>query len=200
MQLRCLFLGRKAITNLDSILKSRDITLLTKVHLVKAMCFLGSHVWIWELDHKEVWVPKNWCFPTIVLEKTLRNSLDCKEIKPVILKENQPWIFIGRADVKAEAPILWLSNRKRWLIWKEPDAWKDWGQEEKGWQSTRWLDGITNSMGMSLRKLQEMVEDRETWYTAIHGVAKRQTLLRDCEQQQLTTIIQYNFGSTSHGN
>ena len=100
-----LLLGRKTMTNLDSILKSRNITLLTNVHLVKAMVFFSSHVWMWELDHKEVWALKNWCFCTVVLEKTLETSLDCKKIKPVHPKGNQSWIFIGGTDAEAEAPI-----------------------------------------------------------------------------------------------
>ena len=117
------------MTNLDSILKSRDITLLTK-DLVKAMFFSSSHVCMWELDHKDGWVPKNWCFLIVVLEKTLESPLDCKEIKPVNPKGNQPWIFIGRTD--AEAPILWSPDSKNQLIGKDPDAGKDWRQKEKG--------------------------------------------------------------------
>ena len=121
---RCLFLGRKVMTNLDSILKSRDITLLTKLCLVKAVVFL---VGIWGLDHKESRVLKNWCFWTVVLEKTLESPLDRKEIQPVHPKGNQPWIFIGRTDVEAESPVLWLPDAKSWLIGKDPDAGKDWG-------------------------------------------------------------------------
>ena len=127
---RCLLLGRKVMTNLDSILKSRDITLSTKVCLVKAMFF--PVVWIWVLDYKENWVPKNWCFWTVVLEKTLESPLDCREIQPVHLKGNQSWIFIRRTDAEAEVPILWPPDAKNWLLWKDPDAGKDWGQEEKG--------------------------------------------------------------------
>ena len=120
------------MTNLDRILKSRDITLLTKVHLVKSMVFPSSHVWMWELDHKEGWVPKNWCFWTVVLEKTLESPLDCKEIQPVHPKGEQSWMFIGRTDVEAETPILRPPYVNNWLIWKDPDAGKDWRQEEKG--------------------------------------------------------------------
>ena len=104
---RHLLLGRKAMTNVDRVLKSRDITLLTKIHIVKAMVFYSSCVWMWELDHKEGWAPKNWWFWAVVLEKTLESPLDCKEIKPVSPKGNQPWIFIGRTDAEAEALILW---------------------------------------------------------------------------------------------
>ena len=103
---KTVFLGRKVMTNLDSILKSRDVTLPTKVHLVKAMVFSNSHVWMWELDYKESWVLKNWCFWTVVLEKTLESPLDCKEIQPVHPKGDQSWMFIGRTDVEAETPIL----------------------------------------------------------------------------------------------
>ena len=129
---RRLLPGRKGMTNLDSILKSRDITLPTKVHLVKAMFFSSSHVWMWELDYKESWAPKNWCFWTVVLEKTLKSLLDSKEIQPVHPKGNQSWIFIGRTDAEAEAPKRWPPDVKNWLIWKDPDAGKDWRQVEKG--------------------------------------------------------------------
>ena len=94
--------------------------------------FSSSHKWMWELDYKESWVLKNWCFWTVVLEKTLKSLLDCKEIQPVHLKGNQSWMFFGRTDVEAETPILWPSDAKNWLIWKDPDAGKDWRQEEKG--------------------------------------------------------------------
>ena len=127
---RRLLLGRKAMTNLDSILKSRDITLPTKGHLVKAMVF-PVVVWIWELDYKESWVLKNWCFGTVVLEKTLESPLDCKEIQTVHPKGNQSWIFIGRTYAEAETLILWPPDRKNWLIWKYRDAGKDWRREEK---------------------------------------------------------------------
>ena len=120
------------MTNLDSILKSRDITLPTNVRLVKAMVFSSSHVWMWELDYKESWVPKNWCFWTVVLEKTLESPLDCNEIQPVHPKGHQSWVFIGRTDAEAGTPILWPPDEKNWLIGKDPDAEKDWGQEEKG--------------------------------------------------------------------
>ena len=119
---RCLLFGRKVMTNLDNILKSRDITLPTKVRLVKAMVFPSSHVWMWELDYKKSWALKNWCFWTVVLEKTLESPLDCKEVQPVHPKGNQSWIFIGRTDAEAEIPILWPPDVKNWLIWKDPDA------------------------------------------------------------------------------
>ena len=94
--------------------------------------FSSSHIWMWQLDYKESWAPKNWCFWAVVLEKTLESPLDCKEIQPVYPKADQSWVFIGRTDVEAETPILWPPDVKNWLIWKDPDIGKDWGQEEKG--------------------------------------------------------------------
>ena len=94
--------------------------------------FSSGHIWMWELDYEESWVPKNWCFWIVVLEKTLESPLDCKEIQPVHPKGDQSWVFIGRTDAEAETPILWPPHAKCWLIWKDPDAGRDWGQEEKG--------------------------------------------------------------------
>ena len=126
---RLSLLGRKAMTNLGSILKSRGISLSTKVHLVKAMVFpvacMDVRIGLWRK------LPKNWCFWTVVLEKTLESPLDCKEIQPVHSKGDHCWVFI-RTDVEAETLILWPADEKSWLIWKDPDAGKDWGQEEKG--------------------------------------------------------------------
>ena len=121
---RPLLLRRKVVTNLDSVLKSRDITLPTKVCILKAMVFSSSHVSMWELDHKEGWARKNWCFWTVVLEKTLESPLDCKEIKQVNPKGNQSWIFIGRTYAEAEISILWPPEAKSWLIGKDPDTLK----------------------------------------------------------------------------
>ena len=125
---RCLLLGRQATTNLDSVIKRQRRYFSNKGPSSQSYGFSSSHVWMWELDHKESWTPKNWCFWTVVLEKTLESPLDSKEIKAVNPKGNQSWIFIGRT----EAPKLWPPDSKSWFIGKDPDAGKDRRQEEKG--------------------------------------------------------------------
>ena len=146
--------------------------------------FSSSHVRICELNHKESWALKNWCFWTVVLEKTLESPLDYKEIKPVNPKGNQLWVFIGRTDAEAEVPMLWPPKAKNWLIGEDPDAGKDWRWEEKGMtedeisSSEMWLDGITDSKDMSLSKCQEIEGDREAWRAAVHGAAKSWTRVR----------------------
>ena len=120
------------MTNLDSIFKSRDINFANKSPSSQGYVFSSGHVWMWNLDYEERWVPKNWYFWTVALEKTLESPLDCKEIQPVHSKGDQSWIFIGMTDAEAETPVLWPPDAKNWLIWKDPDAGKDLRQEKKG--------------------------------------------------------------------
>ena len=127
---------------------------------------------MWELNYEESWMPKNWCFWIVVLEKTLESPLDCMEIQLVHPKGNQSWMFIGRTDVEAETPILWSPDAKTWLIWKDLNTGKDWGQEEKGTTEDEMLYGIIDLMDMSLSKLQETVKDKEGWCTEVRGVAE----------------------------
>ena len=136
-------LGRKLMTNLDSVWHY----FANKEPSSHSYGFSSGHVWMWELDYKESWAPNNWCFWTVVLENTLENPLDCKEIQPVYPKGDQSWVFIERTDAEAETPILWPPDTKNWLIGKDPDAGKDWRWEEKemtgnemvGWH--HWLNG-----------------------------------------------------------
>ena len=164
------------MTNLDRIKKQRHY-FLDKGPSSQSYGFSSSHVRMWELDHKIDWTLKNWCFQTMMVEKTLGSPLDCK-IKPIHPKGNQPWIFIGRTDAKAEAPMLRPTGAKIRLIGKKPDAGKDKGRWRRGWQRTRWLDGITDLMDVILRQLQKMLKDKEAWHAAVHGGAKSQAQLR----------------------
>ena len=146
----------------------RDITLLTKICLLKA----SSHVWIWELDYKESWVLKNCCFWTVVLEKTVESPLDCKEIQSVHPKGNQSWVFIGRTDVEAAAPIRWPPDAKSWLIWKDPDARKDWGRRRREWQRMRWY------MASPTQWPWVWVNSGSWWWTGRSGVLRFMGLQR----------------------
>ena len=176
---RHLFLGRKVMTKLDSISKTRDITLPTKVYLVKVVFFSSSHIWKWELDYKGSWAPKNWCFWTVVLEKTLESPLDSKEIHPVHPQGDHSEEPLEGLMLKLKLQYLGLlmwrtdSLEKTLMLGKIEDRGR------RGRQSMRWSDGITNSMAMSLSRLQKLVMEREAWHTAVHEVTKSRTWLSD---------------------
>ena len=197
---RRLFLGRKAMTNLDSIVdRKQRHCFANKSPSSQGYYFSSNHVWIWELEHKESWAQKNWCFWTVVLKKTLESPLDHKEIQTVHSKGDQSWVFIGGTDVEAETPILWPLDAESSLIWKDLDAGKDWGQEEKGrtedemvgwhhWHNGHvfgWILGVGDGQGGLV-------------YCAVHGVPKSWTRLSNWTELRNGLKMGYSWPMSKH--
>ena len=175
------------MTNLDSILRSRH-HFANKDTDSQSYGFSSSNVWMWELDHKEGWVPKNWCFRIVVLEKTLESPLDSKEIKPVSPKGSQPWIFIGRTDAEAHTPIFWPPDVKSQLIGKDPDAGTDWGQEGNRVREDEIVGWHHQLNGHEFEQTPGDSEGREAWRATVHGVTKSWTWLSDWTTTTTTNI------------
>ena len=154
--------------------------------------FSSGHVWIWELDCEESWAPKNQCVWTVALEKTLESPLEYQEIQPVHPKGDQSWIFIGRTDAEAETLILWSLDAKNWLIWKDPDAGKDWGWEEKGTTEDEKVGWHHQLDGHRFGWTPELVMDREAWRAAVHGITKSWTRLSDWTKLNWITLNGYD--------
>ena len=161
------------MTNLDSILKNRHY-FANKGPSSPGYGFSSSHIWMWELNYKESWALKNWCFSTAVLEKTLESPLDCKVIQPGHRKGNQSWIFTGRTDVRVETPILWLPNMKNWLIWKDPDAGKDWGQEEQGTTEDEMM--LWKCYTQYANKFWKLISGHEAWKSQFSFQSQRKNV------------------------
>ena len=151
--------------------------------------FSSGHGWMWELDYKESWVLKNWWFWTVVLEKTLESPLDCKEIQPVHPKGDQSWVFIGRTDAEAETPILWPPDVESWLIWKDPDAGKDWGRKEKGMTEDEMVGWHHQLDGHGFGWTPGIGDGQGAWRAAVHGVAKSRTRLSDWTEPNYSLLL-----------
>jgi len=175
--------------NLGQCIKKQRHHFVDKGAYSQSYGFSSSHVWMWDLDHKEGCTPMNWCFQTVVLKKTLENLLDCNEINSANPKGDQPWIPIGRTDAEAEAPMLWPPDAESWLTGKDPDDGKDCGQEKKEATEDEMVGWLYQLNRHELSKLPERVKDREARRAAVHGVAKSLTQMSNNRKKQMTNII-----------